>query len=68
MVAAVRRSKLGVVTVALIMTLVQLGDTVVGVFAHDTGKTVGPLILALATAITLVRLLGKQNDSSAAAS
>ena len=64
-VAAVRRSTLGVATVSLIMTLVQLGDTMVGVLAHDTSKTLGPLILALATAITLVRLLQKYNQSSA---
>ena len=63
--AAVRRSTLGVATVSLIMTLVQLGDTMVGVLAHDTSKTLGPLILALATAITLVRLLRKYNESSA---
>lgn len=67
-VVAVRRSELGVATVSLIMTLVQLGDAMVGVLAHDTFETVGPLILALATAISLVRLLGKYNQSSAAAS
>jgi ABC-type enterochelin transport system permease subunit len=64
LVAAVRRSKLGVATVSLIMTLVQLGDTIVGVLAGDTLKTIGPLILALGTAITLVLLLGKYNESS----
>jgi hypothetical protein len=64
-VAAVRRSNLGVATVSLIMTLVQLGDAMVGVLAHDTSKTLGPLILALATAITLVWLLRKYNESSA---
>src|ERR1700683_1089250 len=64
-VAAVRRSNLGVATVALIMTFVQVGDAMVGVLAHDTSKTLGPLILALATAITLVWLLRKYNESSA---
>jgi hypothetical protein len=63
MVAAVSRSTLGVATVSLIMTIVQLGDAMVGVLAHDTSKTLGPLILALATAITLVRLLRKYNES-----
>lgn len=63
MVAAVSRSTLGVATVSLIMTVVQLGDAMVGVLAHDTSKTLGPLILALATAITLVRLLRKYNES-----
>lgn len=62
-VATVRRSTLGVATVSLIMTLVQLGDAMVGVLAHDASKTLGPLILALATAITLVRLLRKYNES-----
>jgi len=65
MVAAVRRSNLGVATVSLIMTLVQLGDAMVGVLAHDTSKTLGPLILALATALTLVRLIRKYNETSA---
>ena len=64
-IAAVRRSNLGVATVSLIMTLVQLGDTMVGALAHDTSKTLGPLILALATAITLVRLLRNYSGSSA---
>lgn len=62
--AAVLRSKSSIAAMALVMTLVQLGDAIVGVLSHDTSKTIGPLILAFATSVTLVTLLRTSKDGS----
>jgi hypothetical protein len=51
------RSRAGIAAMALTMGLVQLFDGVIGVLAHDASKTYGPLVLAVATFVSLAYLL-----------
>jgi hypothetical protein len=48
------RSPRGLSTMALVMTLVQLGDAIVGFVNHDALKTLGPALLAVINAVALV--------------
>jgi hypothetical protein len=43
------RSKEGMAALAIVMGLVQVFDTGIGLLAHAVGKTVGPLVFAVAT-------------------
>src|SRR5882762_2968683 len=57
---AAKRSEIGIAVLAVTMGLVQACDAVVGILAHDVGKTVGPAVLAVATlgcAYNLLRLV-----------
>jgi len=47
-----RRSRAGMVTMGALLALVQASDAVVGVAQKDAGKTIGPAVLALATALS----------------
>jgi hypothetical protein len=51
------RSRIGIAAMALTMSLVQLFDAVIGVLLHDSGKTYGPLFLALIGFVSLAFLL-----------
>jgi len=52
------RSREGIVALALVMSLVQGFDGVIGILAHDPVKTYGPFVFALANFVGLVWLLG----------
>jgi hypothetical protein len=58
------RSPVGVAAMALTMGLVQAFDAVIGRLAHDTMKTIGPLVLAAATLLSLLPLLRGIRNSS----
>lgn len=45
--------------IALAMVVVQAGDALIGVKIHDRLKTIGPALMALANAITLIWLLAQ---------
>jgi hypothetical protein len=50
------RSRGGVLALALAMVLVQGFDAVIGLVAHDPGKTYGPLVLSVAGLASLIAL------------
>ena len=50
------RSRRGVMALALTMGLVQGFDALIGLVAHDAGKTYGPLALCVAGLASLVAL------------
>jgi len=54
------RSRKVTITLALVMSLVQAFDGIIGLLAHDPAKTYGPFVLALANFIALVWLLRSQ--------
>lgn len=63
-------SRAGVAALACVMGLVQLFDTGIGVLAHESGKTFGPLIFAVATFVSAFYLLreiwaGSQRSAAA---
>lgn len=45
------RNVSGLATLAIVMALVQAGDAYVGLQQHDLGKTVGPAVFAILTAL-----------------
>jgi hypothetical protein len=51
------RSRKGIAALALVMTLVQGFDGIIGALAHDPEKTYGPFVLALANVAALAWLL-----------
>jgi len=51
------RSRGGIAAVALVMTLVQVFDGLIGALAHDAAKTYGPFMFALANAAAFAWLL-----------
>lgn len=51
------RSRVGLITLSVIMVLVQGGDAVIGAINHDPMKTFGPAFLALVTVAVLLPLL-----------
>jgi hypothetical protein len=53
------RSKTALAAMAITMAIVQSFDAVIGMIAHDTSKTIGPLILALATFASVSAMLRK---------
>ena len=53
----VLRSRKGIAALALVMTLVQGFDGIIGSLAHDAAKTYGPFVFALANAVALGWLL-----------
>jgi hypothetical protein len=57
LICAVVRSRTAVAALALVMTLVQAFDGLIGALAHDPAKTYGPLAFALANVAVLVWLL-----------
>lgn len=48
------RSRVGLITVAFIMALVQGGDAIIGAINHDPMKTFGPAFLAVVTLAVLI--------------
>lgn len=54
-VVAALRNRAGVLVVGWMLTGVQAADAVVGIGAGSVVKTVGPIVLALATGIALSR-------------
>jgi hypothetical protein len=54
LICAVVRSRTAVAALALVMTLVQAFDGLIGALAHDPAKTYGPLVFALANVAVLV--------------
>jgi hypothetical protein len=50
------RSRRGVMALALTMALVQGLDALIGLVAHDPGKTYGPLALSVAGLASLIAL------------
>jgi hypothetical protein len=51
------RSREGIAALALVMSMVQGFDGIIGILAHDPAKTYGPFVLALANLVALVWLL-----------
>jgi hypothetical protein len=51
------RSRTGIAVMAALMSLVQAGDAIVGVLAHDLVKTLGPVVLCAATFVSLFAML-----------
>jgi hypothetical protein len=54
------RSREGIAALALVMSLVQGFDGIIGFLAHDPAKTYGPFVFALANFVGLVWLLRPQ--------
>jgi hypothetical protein len=50
------RSREGIAALALVMSLVQGFDGIIGILVHDPAKTYGPFVLALANLVALVWL------------
>jgi hypothetical protein len=59
------RSRMGIAALALVMSLVQGFDGVIGSLAHDPAKTYGPFVFALANVAALVWLLRSQEGRNA---
>jgi hypothetical protein len=59
------RSRMGIAALALVMTLVQGFDGLIGALAHDPASTYGPFALALANLAALVWLLRSGESSNA---
>lgn len=59
------RSRMGIAALALVMTLVQGFDGLIGALAHDPAKTYGPFVFALANFAALVWLLRSGESSNA---
>lgn len=51
------RSREGIAALALVMSVVQGFDGIIGILAHDPAKTYGPFVFALANLVALVWLL-----------
>jgi len=51
------RTRNGIAALALVMTLVQVFDGLIGALAHDAAKTYGPFVFAFANAAALAWLL-----------
>jgi hypothetical protein len=65
------RSRAGMAALASVMGLVQLFDTGIGLLAHQLGKTLGPLVFAVATFVSvgfLLREMGKCRQPKSKAS
>lgn len=65
LIAFAMRSRSGVVVLALLLTSIQFCDALVGWFAHNVMKTLGPVMLGVLTfssVIVLVRTI--RQDSS----
>ena len=60
------RSRVAIAALALVMTLVQGFDGVIGVFAHDPAKTYGPFVFAVVNFAALVWLLRSREVGQAA--
>jgi hypothetical protein len=56
------RSREAIASLALVMSLVQGFDGIIGVLAHDSAKTYGPFVFALANFVALVWLLRSRKD------
>ena len=52
------RSREGIAALAVVMSLVQGFDGIIGILAHDPAKTYGPFVFAPANFVGLVWLLG----------
>ena len=61
----VSRSRDAIAAVALVMSLVQAFDGLIGVLAHDPTKTYGPFAFALINFAALVWLLSSPEDGEA---
>ena len=59
------RSRDAIAAVALVMSLVQAFDGLIGVLAHDPTKTYGPFVFALINFAALVWLLSSPRDGGA---
>jgi hypothetical protein len=57
LIATARRSPVGIVVLGLLMASIQACDTIVGWASHDAGKTIGPLVLAVLTLVTVIVFL-----------
>jgi hypothetical protein len=57
------RSREGIAALALVMSLVQGFDGIIGILANDVAKTYGPFVLALVNFVGLVWLLRSQKGS-----
>jgi hypothetical protein len=60
------RSRKGIAALALVMTLVQALDGIIGALAHDPAKTYGPFVFAVANFVALVWLLRAHDGSDEA--
>ena len=59
------RSRNGIAALALVMSIVQGFDGLIGALAHNPAKTYGPFVFALANAAALVWLLRAPEVSNA---
>jgi len=58
--ASVSRSRGSLIVLAIVMSIVQALDGIIGVLAHDPAKTYGPFLFAVLNVIVLLRLQSEQ--------
>ncbi len=63
----VGRSRRGLAVLAVVMALVQSGDTLVGIATHDASKAIGPAVLAAATLAGAYLLLRRARSAGSVA-
>lgn len=63
LLVAARPSRGAVITIALVMSLVQGGDAVIGALSSDLVKTLGPIFLAFMNLGSLAMLLRRGESS-----
>ena len=62
--ATATRSPASVAVVAIMMSLVQALDAVIGFHSHDSAKSYGPLLFSVLNIISLIRLISGQSPTS----
>ncbi|KLU27336.1 hypothetical protein EOS_04865 [Caballeronia mineralivorans PML1(12)] len=60
--ATATRSYGGIVVLGLLLASVQACDAIVGWMLHDAGKTIGPLVLAVLTLVSVIVFLRKERS------
>ena len=61
------RSRSSLMTLAIVMSVVQALDGVIGLLAHNTAKTYGPFVFAILNFIAILRLRSEQELTPAKA-
>jgi hypothetical protein len=56
LIAFAMRSRSGVTVLALLLASIQICDALVGWFSHDVMKTIGPVMLAVLTILSVIIL------------
>jgi hypothetical protein len=64
LVATATRSYGGIVVLGLLLASVQACDAIVGWMSHDAGKTIGPLVLAVLTLVSVIVVLRNERSEA----